>query len=293
METAQQFYPTYKIKDPKFSIEELSSYSLNILVSDSDCSVAVIDVRKSRCLYAEKSEFEKTYSSKQQITILEQFYEDHHFLKAGFWKSINISLKNDKFSLVPLSLFDDSIADEYLALNCEIDRKNETIYNYQHKNVGACNVFSLDNDLQEWFKITYPTRDINFIHQTSAFIEGITKIFTDRKKSLAVLCDHNSINIALIENKQLIYCNVFSYNTAEDLLYYVMYVMNELELNPDKVPVTIWGDFDQTSIYFAKLFKYIRELHLGHRPETLSFGYVFDELFEHSLFDLLNMHLCE
>ena len=275
METTQPYQQTHKVKDPLFEVEELGSYSLNILVSDSDCSFAIVDSRQSKCLYIEKCMFDKTYSSKQQIAILNHFFEEHHFLKAGYWKNINVSLKNDKFSLVPLSLFDQSIITEYLELNCEIDPKNETVYYNQHKNVGACNIFTLNNDLQNWFKNTYPTREINFLHQTSA------------------LCDHNSLNIALIEDSQLLYCNVFNYDTAEDLLYYIMYVINELGLSPDKIPVTLWGEFDQSSIYFAKLYKYIRLLHLGNRPETLSFGYVFDEVFEHSLFDLLNMHLCE
>lgn len=293
MEAIQLYNRTHKVKDSRFNIEHLGSYSLNILVSDSDCSVAVIDTKESRCLYSEKCEFEKVYSSKQQIKVLVQIFEEHHFLRAGYWKNINVSLKNDKFSLVPLSLFDESVSKDYLRLNCEVNEKEESINFYKHKNVGACNIFTLNNDLQDWFKNIYPTREINFLHQTSSFIEGITKVYTDRKKQLAVLCDHNSLNIALIENKNLIYCNVFNYNTPEDLLYFIMYVMNELELSPEKIPVTIWGDFDQTSIYFAKLYKYIRYLNLGHRPETISFGYVFDEIFEHSSFDVFNLHLCE
>lgn len=41
----------------------------------------------------------------------------------------------------------------------------------------------------------------------------------------------------------LVYSNTFSYKTAEDLVYYVVFVFEQLGIEPDREPVTLLGEF--------------------------------------------------
>lgn len=66
--------------------------------------------------------FENPLSAIDYIQQLENLYEDHWLLKAGFWKSIKLSVKNLKFSLVPASLFEVESAQDYLNFVTEIDK---------------------------------------------------------------------------------------------------------------------------------------------------------------------------
>lgn len=284
---------TLKIQDTKFDVEQLGHYSLNLLVSSVDFSFSITDTRGNVCLFLEKISFTTIYRSKDLISILNSVFDDHHFLRAGFWKNINCIIKNNSFSLIPNSLFDKNMLGFYLEMNSNYNPEKEEIGYFTHTTIKAVNVFSIERELSQWFESCYPTKPINFLHQTSPFIEGALRSQSDANLKLTVLCDHNSLDILLIENGLINYCNVFKYKSTEDLLYYIMFVMKELKLNPDTLPVSLYGEIDQTSIHFAKLHKYIRFLRFGAKPESLKFGYVFDELYDHQYFDLFNMTLCE
>jgi hypothetical protein len=69
-------------------------------------------------------------------------------------------------------------------------------------------------------------------------------------------------------------------------------VMQEQKLNPDQDPVTVWGDITHDSALFTILRKYVRNVNLGKKPQTISYSYKFDDVFDHRFFDLYSLHLC-
>ncbi len=282
------------IKDDKFDVHEIANYTLYLQISDSEFDVCVIDMNSKRCLMAEKFTLGAVYSSTQITDQLELIYDDHTTLQAGYWKEVVIGFKNTQFSLIPSSLFSENDLEHYLRLNSPFDPNRENINFIKHKNLELYNAFAYDKHIFNWFCEKYSMRTVSACHQTSAFIEGIHKgaNFLNSSKRMYINCDSTKLNIIVTKDTHLEYCNLFEYNTAEDLTYYTMFVIQELGLDPDQIPVTLWGNFDQTSIHFARLFKYIRYLELGKRPNMLKFGYQFDELYDHQFFDLYNIHLC-
>lgn len=145
-----------------------------------------------------------------------------------------------------------------------------------------------------WFKQRYQNKDISIMHETSPFIEGVfslSELSEDRQVFIYADVDH--IQLVVTNNRALEYSNIFYYSTPEDLSYYVLYVFNELKINPETIETFIWGEIDSTSAHYHKLFTYIRNIQLGDRPESLLFSYHFDDIEEQKFFSLYNMHLCD
>ena len=283
----------YRAKDDVIDIDQLMDYHLSILVAKNELSISVVNSSNNRCLLGEKHTFSEGNNIQAVIHACDQVFEDHHLLKAGFWGQITVAVANNSFTLVPNSLFEENNKSKYLALHNEIE-ENQTVCSYQHKSLGATSVFAINEELMTWFKGMYPAKEVKFIHQTSSFIEGVLhNNKSSTPKSIYLNCEGNTLTIAVLNKGQLDYCNNFQYATAQDIVYYTLFVMNELYLSTESIPMTVWGDINLKSTTFLNLYKFIRFIDLGEKPKTLTYSYAFDEIDENALFNTHNIYHCE
>jgi hypothetical protein len=280
-----------RIKDDQLNVDHLSEYDLLLQISNDLFRVCIIDSQNHRCLFIEDYEFSAVFFPEQIISHLENIYDEHQLIQAGFWKSIKLSFKTRNFTLVPASLFDKEHAADYLLLNSEIN-STENIYYYQQSSMEAVNVFSAEKKIAEWFINAYPSRSIKFLHHTCSFLEGNLHKDNKGQKSLYLNIEKNLFTATVVQNKTVEFCNSFNYTSPEDFVYFVMYIFDQMKLNPEATPVVIWGEIDSSSLIYHKLYKYIRFLSLGERPKGLKFSYQFDECFDHRYFDLFTIHFC-
>ncbi len=283
----------YKVKVDDIDIDQLMNYNLTISVSHNEVTISVIDTISKKCLLGEKHEFEIDNSSTNILSILHSIIDEHHLLKARFWKNITITYNGKNFTLIPSSLVEEDNLEQYLELHGEWNKETEKIDSFRHKSIGITNIFSIPRDLENFFIDLYGEK-VNFSHQTSSFIEGILNDQnTSSEKSIYANCEGNTISIAVLKSGKLEYCNQFNYNNSQDIVYYTLFVMNELYLNPENTPLTIWGDLDIKSEAYLELFKFVRNVNFGTRPSELTFSYHFDEIDEHQLFSSLSTYYYE
>src|SRR5690606_35932765 len=133
--------------------------------------------------------------------------------------------KNNKFSLVPASLFDRESLKDYLNINAAT--KNDTFFYYKHDKLKAVNVFAAPTELVTFFNRAYPGTTLHFLHQESLLIEGINK-YQDYSfnKNMALVLEEGAINIFVHEEQQLLYANRFEVKAPEKMMQYVMTVMH-------------------------------------------------------------------
>ena len=95
------------------------------------------------------------------------------------------------------------------------------------------------------------------------------------------------------ENKKLLLINSFSWQTNEDILYYTLFVCEQLELNPEKFTLTITGEIEKGSVLYQLLSNYVLDINIPLNPSsfspTLTIG---DSPFHHHVI-LYNLALCE
>lgn len=275
-------------KDPAFNIDLLFQYSLGIIIDYNDLQLCVMDKKNSKCLLFERYELMSVSNNDQLVEQVKEIYDNHHLLQAGYWKSISVAFRNHKFTLLPKSLFSENTKEEYLKINTKIVEEDEVVlYNIQ-PNLDAVNVFAFPRKLHEFIKASYPTKEVSFSHETAPFIQGCLQ--NAREDRIVYLnAELDSLTVVVTNNSTLEYCNKFQFFTSEDLLYYVLYVMKELNLSQENTKVTIWGDFDFSTDQIDQLYKHIRNIKIGDRPQGVSFGYMFDELEEHNYYTAFNL----
>ena len=283
-----------KAKDSKFDIENLHHYTLSLQAGIRDFQLCVTDGRSSQLLLVEDFRLDNVKTVNSRIRVLKTLFENHHFLTAGFWKSVKLSVKSHKFTLVPSGHFERAAASDYLVVNSEVHRDREQVLYYKHNKSEAVNIFAVDQKLITWIKSLYPALKVSVVHQGSAFIEGIMK-YDDHSHEKTMFCnvDLGILHIVVMQEQNLLYYNQFAARKNDDYLKYIMTVFKELRLNPKRTKVLLWGSLKQQSQPIYLLKKYILNISYAGKPSYLKFGHVFDEIPDYHYFDAYSIFLCE
>lgn len=290
LETNYQTYnrSIYKVRALSFNELELEVQSLYIVVNQDNLRIAVINQEDARCWYIE----EFALNSKEDTVVqLQEIFEAHAFLKAGYWKNIKIATAEGLFTLIPNELFD-SFKEPVEYLNLQLGAKsNKELKTIPQNKVDATNIFVFSEEVMNFFKETYPQTEIVFTHYTQVFTDAVLAQHQENE-GVHVFVEHAQVLITYIKEGQLIFCNTFSYRAYEDLLYYVMLVLDEQNLDNKQIEVYLYGKTSTGSKLFDLLQKYIKHLKfVEEKPNWLKFDSNFDDTLAHSYFDLFGFYI--
>jgi hypothetical protein len=290
--SALSFKQIRKIKDDLFDEEYLDLYHLLINIGSHDFQLMVVDPKDNKVLLLEDFVLPGLTSHEDLIHILEQLFDSHALLKAGFWKKIIVCVKNGKFVQVPDKLFVSDSVDEYLKFNAGFDPGTEDCLSVPNNGADAVTVFAMDRELRDWLEEVYPNNPPIYVHQSAALIEGTLHIAAGRDDNpLYIYVDRFKLHIMACEDGKLLYYNQFAIKQFSEYIKYIMLVLKTLDMDQRSSRVILWGYIGRNSPHYHEFYKYISNVTFGDEPEFLNFGYVFDEVPEHHYFDLYSMHL--
>ena len=280
-----------KIKDERLDVDLINQYDLLIHVGARDMQIGVVDSVESKMLLLEDFVFPSLSSQEELLETLKELFDDHALLTAAFWKTVRISIKNNKFVQVPEVLFVKESQAEYLRFNAQVNNGKESVQSVLNKQSSAATVFTFPVDLKEFFTSLYPGA-VTFLHQSAVLIEGVTHVSEKRKDNpLYIFVDRFKLHIIYAKQGKLIYYNQFVIKQFAEYVKYIMLVMKTLNLSQESSQVVLWGYIGKNSPHYNEFYKYIHNVVFGFRPKYLKFGYMFDEVQDHHFFDLYSMYL--
>jgi len=283
-----------RVKDEKFSIDELEDYSLTLQVGVRDFQIGVTDTQDNQVMGLEDYQLEGIKTVNGRLRLIKEILDNHEFLTAGFWKGVKLCLKTHKFSLVPSKMFVADSATDYLSVNSEIKPSFEEVGYYKQISADLVNVFAKEIKLCNWIGSIYKRKPIHIVHQGSALIEGVLKNNDhSHEKGLYCFVDRGILHLTVAQDGKLQFYNQYAVRTKEDYLKYIMLVFKEMEMDPKKNSVQFWGFIKQNSDELNMLKKFIKNISLGSKPSFLKFGYKFDEVDDHQYFDVMSAYICE
>ncbi len=283
----QSFKLIKKIKDEKFDVDHLHQYALLLSLGARDFQVGVLEMPTNRFILLEDYIFHNLTSSEDQLLLLKGLFESHHILGAGFWKTVLFTVKNNQFVHVPLPLFAEEAAADYLRFNAKTNPASEVVLHSESSRSHAATVFALYGDLHQWILETYKHTTVQFNHQSACFLEGVLSVAPQQgAQPLYVYVDRFKLHIAAVENGDILYYNQFIIRQFSDYVKYIMLVLKALQMDQQHSGIVLWGYIGKNSPHALEFSKYIRNVVFGERPRELKFGYLFDEVQDHHFFDL-------
>jgi hypothetical protein len=133
-------------------------------------------------------------------------------------------------------------------------------------------------------------------HQLKHTQTILSKLFLQeeefQKDDLLINIHQHCIEIIHKQNGKLVLANQFSVTTEEDILYYVLFVLDQYQLNPLLVSIVLTGNTDSNSSIIKTLNKYIKYIRLATGHKTIQWQALYG-MPQHFNYTLLNRLFCE
>jgi hypothetical protein len=205
------------------------------------------------------------------------------------YKSASLLFNNGKNTLVPVTFFEDKEAASFFQFNHK-EEDCALIYN-KLPDALAVNVFSCHQDYLSKFKEYFP--GINIFHRTTPFI---TALVQDASKGnwvrFFVTIHKDVIDIGLAHSKKLEFFNSFHYKEKQDIVYFVLNVLEHFKLSVMYTDVYLSADLDNHEEIFEYLNNYLHQVKFIKPSTKYTYSYIFDESQLTRFANLFNLSLC-
>ncbi len=215
---------------------------------------------ESEILYWKDYQFLKPLLIEEKITALREIYASDNVISQENWAKIFIQSDANAFSLVPTALFEEDNLQVYLK-NISFSQK-DTLLHTPQKRIDAVNVFVVPEIWSDFFSAYYPKDHIKFCHPTQVFLESIKENVQEKDLSLHLLVEKGYIIVIALRNGEVEFCNIFNYNVANDVLYFLTTVAQSCDFNREKHKVFLYGKIHPSAEIFVLLEKYFAKLYI-------------------------------
>ena len=209
-----------------------------------------------------------------QIDSLFNFKEQ---LQGNFAHSA-IGYQTSHFTIVPAPLFKTDRAIEYA--NFQFDkREGKVIYDVLSTH-GLVVVYAIPQLAYNTIAAYFP--DARVHHAASYTISHYLNLYKNKPgEHLHAQIWRNRIELIAIKNGKLLLYNTFSFETKEDLLYFVLNIYEQLGLNPESVPLKISGEIEKGNPVWELLLAYIRFVETEDRLAQYTYSHEFKAFPDH------------
>lgn len=274
--------------DEAFDEKKVSDYHLVIQISIDSVWLAVNEKSKYKYIAFENYTFQHVYGFEVVSDLLDVLAKESRLMNRKYG-SVACVIVNNLSTIIPSPLFEKSRKELYLKFNAKL-QGDELVIVDELKNLDAKNVFALPINLKA--KLEYLYKNISYHHFSSVLIEGLliqNKNQTTKKLYVHVQPSH--FEAIVIEGKNLLFYNTFNHHTAEDFIYYLLFVCEQLQLNPENIEVVLLGEIERNSDIYLIAQKYVRNLKFGERADDADYSYQLQTLPKHHYFTVFNSYL--
>lgn len=280
--------PSFEIKDDRFDTNQIADCHLLIEISRDRFRFTVHNSIHEVIMWLEDYHVFSLLNENQLIKTLKIIYQNHLFLAANYWKTIRLSVNANHFTLLPDEYYEVDEAAKYLSFAAGKNlTEREQVFDFKFSRFGTVCVFGIEKEIISWFKEMYPARKITPVPVIGTLIEGIVQ---DRNNNgLHLYFEDYYVTIICFKEAKLHFCNRFQFRTSQDMVYHVLFVMNELGLQTD-MPVTFYGEITSFSEGFVQLTKSLTNIKFALNPTKLRFSQYFEDLPEHRYYTLFSSY---
>ncbi len=271
-----------------FDYNDLKDCHLSIQLSLDGFSFCILNIDANEVYTIEHFSFpNKSNTPEKHLENVVQLFETEELLQQRYG-SVNITHVNRLSSLVPNALFDPDNLKQYIKFSSKI-YKNDYIVFDPIENHEIINVYVPFVNINNFFLDKFG--GFEYKHASTILVESLlnTYKFSERPHVFVHVLETQLEIVAIAKNKLLLY-NSFSYETKEDFIYYILFIAEQLQLNPEKFELILSGFIEKESEKFKIAYTYIRNVSLLENRYQYNFNARITEATKRQHFTLLNQY---
>lgn len=212
-----------------FKQEEAYQYALCMDLTPDHFQFAILDPKQKKILHYELHEV-TDYSRESVKLLLDNPYLKHEYA------SYSLSSGDKRNTLIPTDLFSYSKPGEIFKLNYP-EPIGDLDYN-RISELGIVNIYEFPLWIKSLFVIGFPR--VKIIHRSTVLLRGIFDQPTYSPK-IHLFVEDEQFYMQITEKSKLTYFNRFDFKEIGDLVYYVLFVLEQKEYDQSKFEILFYG----------------------------------------------------
>jgi len=207
------------------------------------------------------------------------------------WQRVDIAVASPKISIAPHLFMEQGNELDIISAAYPVSA-NEKVLVEPVFDLGPVAATLVPDYIAENCSSIFPGSTLR--NASAVFVKGVLRRHSQLISRQVFVNIHSGfIEITVIQGLRLLYLNAFKYASPSDVLYYVIFVLEQLGFVPSEEKITLLGDISANSTLFLQLKMYCGSLNFINDPDELMFGEVFAGMPKHNYFTLLNIPICE
>jgi hypothetical protein len=276
--------------DETFDLNQTKNYHISIQAGLNGYSFSILDPQRNKYILLKHIPFLQEISLSELEEKVSDIQGNDEFLTREY-KSVYFSYQSPRYTLIPGPLFNKDNLRTFFEFNHVLEDLDEIHYN-GFKNIDAYNLFVIPAELS---RLAYRSFvDVRFFHQSTPLIEHglMSHGGKSSRKTVVVNIYGNNVDIVVIQGDNLLLCNTFPWKDEKDLVYFILYVYEQLKLDGTETPLYLSGEISKSSPLNELLKSYIRKIGFEKRNDHFIYSYTFNEMDYHRFINLFNLKLC-
>lgn len=259
--------------------------ALSIQINLSGLSFCILNRTTHAIELLERIVLEKKATPFELLNQLKSFISVNEAMNQSF-DTVTCIYQNELACLVPNSIFDDSKLADYLKFNAKILQSDFISYDSLVLNESA-NVYIPLVNINNYLFDVYGS--FEYKHASSVLIETLLqRSNTHSEDALYINVNELHFEVVCVRNKRLEFYNSFEYTTKEDFIYYILFTIEQLKLNPERIKTYLSGQIQETDELFEIAYKYIRHVSMVETSYSFKVEGTANRGNDHDHFILLN-----
>lgn len=252
--------PKIDLVDPNYK-KNLVSKDLNIQLSQSSFTFCINSSKEKELLAFKSYEFKNALNLDDLLRQGKAIVENEPLLKDTFSKTRFIYI-NRKSTLVPDEFFEPDLCRRYIDFNQPIDELDELHFNSIFR-IRSKLIFTVHTYLATF--ITQHFKNVEFFNQAYSLIDILGGV-AGRSEGNQVLLNLNKdfFDMVVFNNNRLRLSNTFLYTSSNDLIYFILFVCKQLEIDASKSAFYITGEYAEKNELMKECSAY---LNIIRKPE--------------------------
>lgn len=286
-----QFEPDFQYLDKTLNRNAQEKYILSIQFALDGFSFLFLDVERKKFTGLETYSFKNMDSDIRFCKTFDSFFAANPWLNGPF-KDVFVIYESAKSTLVPEPLFDETEKGLFLKFNHAVSSYEQVVSNYL-RNAEAYQVFTLPDCLK--FRLDKIFRNKKVLHHSVPLIESIIINYKNQPLDNSIFLNvrKKHIDVLTFNKEGLSFFNSFYAPEPEDMLYYLLFVMDQLSFNPEEVQLILTGNIKRFSAHYDLLSSYVRNILFDIRTQAFDYSYVFDNVPSHFYYTLFNVNVIQ
>ena len=272
-------------QDLRLQTFQKESLNLYLLIESHSISASVFNATDSELYAVHSLTIGHTKLDNEASKVeLAYFLNEFELLKHTY-RHVSVQLLNRLFTLIPHS-YDGGDLKELLSFNLGIKDIKTAHTDLINNTISFA--YTTDFELLNFIEKTFSASKINHAGATS--IDLFLRLQALKNSDVFLNIHSSVIELIIKKDNDLLFYNIFKWDTNEDVLYFLLFTIEQFQLNQATARLIIAGNIATNNELITLIKKYIKSVSFFSSKAITKPN---EHLANHYYFNILNRHLCE